>query len=186
MTGAVRYLIDGYNLLHAMGLLGAAKGAPNALAAARLDLLDRLHALFGDASAQLTVVFDARRVPRRGLPELEYGGIHVRFAQRQEADDLIETLVQNEPSPKSLTVVSDDHRIQVAARRRRCGVLGCNEFLDVAERQPPTSRAQTALPRNKPDAVSPEERQRWIDEFADLDSDPALRWLNPGVTEIDE
>jgi predicted RNA-binding protein with PIN domain len=182
----MRYLIDGYNLLHAMGLFGPAKGAPNALAAARLDLLSRLRALFGDDAGRVTVVFDAARVPRRGLPEHDYCGIHVRFAVRQEADDLIEAMVQSEPSPQSLTVVSDDHRIQVAVRRRRCGVLGCDEFLDVAERQSRPASANTPSPQGKPDAVSQEERQRWIDEFADLDSDPALRWLNPGVTEIDE
>jgi uncharacterized protein len=182
----MRYLIDGYNLLHAMGLLGAHKAAPNALEGARFDLLDRLHALFGDRSGRLTVIFDAARVPRRGLPEHDYCGIHVRFAVRQEADDLIEALVHSEPSPNDLTVVSDDRRIQVAARRRRCRVLGCNAYLDEAEHLSQTSRPETPSPRGKPDAVSQEERQRWMAEFAELDNDPAIEWLNPGVTEIDE
>jgi predicted RNA-binding protein with PIN domain len=183
----MRYLIDGYNLIYAMGLLGPKKGAPGALENARFDLLERLHVLFGDQSGCLTVIFDANRVPRRGLAEHDYHGVHVRFAVRQEADDLIETLIQSEGSPKSLTVVSDDHRIQVAARRRQCPVLSCDAFLDVAERPARQTPAKTAEANAKPDSLSPEERQRWLDEFADLDDDPALKqWLDPGSLEFDE
>jgi uncharacterized protein len=182
----MRYLIDGYNLLHAMGLLGPNKAAAKALENARLDLLDRLHRHFGDNSCRLTVIFDAARVPRRGLAEYDYCGIHVRFALRQKADDLIEALIQSEVSPKSLTIVSDDHRIQVAARRRQCPVLGCNQFLDVAEREPPPFPVEPLRPSPKPDIVSQEERQRWIAEFADIDHDPALKWLDPGSIEVEE
>src|SRR6266852_850781 len=107
----MRYLIDGYNLLHAMGLLRPKNTAPKALENARFDLLDRLCAFFGDGASNLTVIFDAERVPRRGQAALDYRGLHVQFALRQEADDLIEALIQSEASPKTLTVVSDDHRI---------------------------------------------------------------------------
>jgi predicted RNA-binding protein with PIN domain len=182
----MRYLIDGYNLLHAMGLLRPKDGGSKALENARLDLLDRLHALFGDDSRQLTVIFDAGRVPRRGVAELDYCGIHVQFALRQKADDLIETLVQSEALPKKLTVVSDDHRIQVAARRRQCVALGCNQFLDVAERKPMPLPAKPSQPSGKPEVVSQEERQRWIAEFGDLDDDPALKWLDPGAIEVED
>ncbi len=183
----MRYLIDGYNLVYAMGLLSQKKAAPGALEAARFDLLDHLHALFGDQSGCLTVIFDANRVPRHGVPEHDYHGLHVRFAVRQQADDLIETLVQSEGSPKSLTVVSDDHRVQTAARRRQCPVLGCNAFLDVAER-PARQTSPTATDANaKPDAMSPAERQRWLDEFADFADDPALKkGLNPGAFDFEE
>jgi predicted RNA-binding protein with PIN domain len=182
----MRYLIDGYNLLHAMGLLRPNNAGPKALENARLDLLDRLHALFADNSTQLTVIFDAVRLPRRGVAEHDYCGIHVRFAVRQEADDLIESLVQGDASPKSLAVVSDDHRVQVAARRRQCLVLACNEFLDVGERKLRPSPAKASQPPNKPETVSQEERQRWMAEFADLDNDPALKWLDPGSIEVEE
>jgi predicted RNA-binding protein with PIN domain len=183
----MRYLIDGYNLLHAMGLLRPKDAAAKALENARLDLLDRLHKLFGDNSHNLTVIFDAGRVPRRGLAEHDYCGIHVRFALRQEADDLIEALIQSEASPKSLTVVSDDRRIQVAARRRQCPVLGCNQFLDVAEREPRSCSVEPVHPNTKPEIGSQEERQRWMAEFAALDNDPALKkWLDPGAIEVEE
>jgi hypothetical protein len=131
----MRYLIDGYNLLFAMGLLSPNDAAPHALENARFDFLDRLNALFGDNSSLLTVIFDAARVPRRGLAVHDYRGIHVQFAQHQEADDLIETLIRSEPTPKNLTVsgprlpgvsrrggqAADENCRVVAGRRRQTG-----------------------------------------------------------------
>ena len=67
-----------------------------------------------------TVVFDSHDAPW-GLPrEVEHRGITVRFAtQYEEADDLIEELIRADSAPRRLVVVSSDHRIQRAARRRR-------------------------------------------------------------------
>ena len=51
---------------------------------------------------------------------LEHRGITVRFAaQYEEADELIEELIRADSAPRRLVVVSSDHRIQRAARRRR-------------------------------------------------------------------
>jgi hypothetical protein len=70
--------------------------------------------------AATTVVFDARGAPP-GLPRvLDHHGLAVRFAVRYEsADTLIEELIQADSTPRRLTVVSSDHRIQRAARRRK-------------------------------------------------------------------
>ena len=54
---------------------------------------------------------------------------------------LIEELIRNEASPRLLTVVSDDHRIQHAARRRGCVVLGCLDYYErLVQRRPRTAR----------------------------------------------
>jgi predicted RNA-binding protein with PIN domain len=180
----MRYIIDGYNLIHAMGLLHPHTGT---LANARFGLLDRLAAFFGDNAHDLTVVFDAGRVPRRSVAIHDYRGLHVRFAEHAEADDLIEALIQSEKSPPNLTIVSDDHRIQVAAQRRDCPVLGCDAFLDVAEQQGRPRVGKPIESPSKPQSMSAEERQHWLDEFADLDDDPAFKhWLDPRSFEIDE
>ena len=52
------YLIDGYNLLYAMGVLVGPVG-PTGLAKARLRLLGLLHGAHGEESAAVTVVFPA-------------------------------------------------------------------------------------------------------------------------------
>src|SRR5262245_35231030 len=114
------YLVDGYNLLHAMGILHGKVG-PFGLQKARLGLLGLLHAIYKDQSSAVTVVFDAAHAPPGASEDEDYEGITIRWAVHQEsADDLIESLITRCSAPKQLTVVSDDHRIQHAALRRRC------------------------------------------------------------------
>jgi predicted RNA-binding protein with PIN domain len=170
------YLIDGYNLLHAMGVARRRMGK-DGLERARQNLLGLLHGSFGDESGNVTVIFDAARPPPGVPAELDYRGIHVRFAiGMAAADDLIELLIRKASVPRHLTVVSDDHRIQQAARRRRCVVSDCGDFLQALERrrQPPAAAAEQPV---KPAEVSPEEARHWLNEFADLADDPALKEL---------
>ena len=171
------YLIDGYNLLYAMGVLLPGRTGPHVLEKARLRLLGLLTGAYRERSAAVTVVFDAKHAPP-GVPEaLEHQGIHVVFAVHEaEADDLIEQLIRRASAPQHLTVVSNDHRIQQAARRRHCVVQGCGDFLDWLEREHRPRRAPPGEDA-KPDHVSAEDTQRWLREFADLADDPALAEL---------
>jgi len=132
----MRYLIDGYNLMHA--LLGPPAG-PQGLEAARQRLLDRLLELPGVEPTDLVVVFDARRAPA-GRTTRSYRGVELRFAQDRTADELIEDLVRQDASPATLTVVSDDHRVQNAARRRSCGLLDCLDWVERMKRGRPAVR----------------------------------------------
>jgi predicted RNA-binding protein with PIN domain len=170
----MRYLIDGYNLLHAIGLLGGQVG-PQRLQTARLALLSQLHGWLGAETAGVTVVFDAARAAPGAVPEDHYQGIHIWYALDGQADDLIEELIQNDAAPQQLTVVSDDHRVQNAARRRRCPVLGCMDYLDALDQRRQQPRTLPADGHAKPEGVSAEETQHWLREFADLVNDPKLR-----------
>lgn len=169
----MRYLIDGYNLLHAMGVL-CGKVGPHGLERARLSLLSRLCGQHGDNTADVTVVFDASGARPGAVAEEEYRGIHIRYALEGEADDVIETLIQCEATPSQLTIVSDDHRLQHAGRRRRCPVLGCLDYLDEREHQR-KSKPSAPEPPTKPEGMSAEEVQHWLREFADLVNDPQVR-----------
>src|SRR5262245_66096936 len=101
------YLIDGYNLLHAMGVLRGRVG-PQGLEKARGRLLGLLHGAFGDESNHVTVVFDAAKAPPGVDEGQDYHGIQVRFAVGEfEADDVIEELIRRASAPKQLSVVSD-------------------------------------------------------------------------------
>lgn len=163
----MHYLIDGYNLLHALGVLPRRAG-PGGLEKARRGLLGLLHGAFAARSGDVTVVFDAAGARPGASGEDLFHGIRVRFAVREEqADDLIEDLIRHDSAPKQLTVVSDDHRIQQAGRRRHCVVLGCGEFLEQLERRrkPSPAASEEAKPSGERD------KQRWLDTFADLDAD---------------
>ena len=171
------YLIDGYNLLYAMGVLRTRLG-PDGLDKARQNLLGVLHGAFGDESANVTVIFDAAKPPPGVPAEAQYQGLHVRFAVGMAAaDDLIELLIRKASVPRHLTVVSDDHRIQQAARRRHCVVSGCGDFLEALERRRQPPAAPREEPPAKPSGVSRAETQHWLEEFADLADDPALKEL---------
>jgi hypothetical protein len=125
------------------------------------------------------VVFDAAGAPAGAPVEQDYHGIHVRFAPRHaEADDLIEELIRHAAAPRQLTVVSDDHRLQRAARRRRCVVLGCGDYLDELARHRVERRRPPPEAGAKPEGVSPDEAARWLREFAGLQHDPALKELS--------
>jgi hypothetical protein len=169
------YLIDGYNLLFAMGVLRPNLG-PAGLEKARRRLLGLLAGAYGPEEApHVTVIFDSARAPAGATEVQDYQGVRVRFAGRgQEADDLIEQLIGHDSAPKQLTVVSDDHRVRDAGRRRGCAVLGCGDYLDwlarhrKGRRRPPGAGA-------KPEKVSAAEERYWLDEFAGLEEDPELR-----------
>ena len=169
------YLIDGYNLLHAMGGMPRRAG-PDGLERARHRLLGFLKGSHKDEAGRVTVVFDARRAPRGATSEADYQGVRVLFAVRHaEADDLIELLIGEAPAPRNLTVVSDDHRIRQAARRRRCVVSGCGDYLTGLARRRRRKGNGPGEGASKPAGVSGEEARHWLEEFADLADDPAWK-----------
>jgi uncharacterized protein len=170
------YLIDGYNLLHAMGIIPKRTG-PHGLEKARLRLLGLLQSAHRDDPGQVTVIFDAAHAPP-GVPEAEdYQGIHVRFAIRHEqADELIESVIQHHSAPKQLIVVSDDHRIQQAARHRHCPVLPCLDYLDELQRRR-RRRPQAKMSDEKPATARGGEDQEWLRAFAEAEEDPAFKEL---------
>jgi predicted RNA-binding protein with PIN domain len=180
------YLLDGYNLLHAMGLLRGRAG-PTGLEKARLGLLGLLRAVYGEEATVVTVVFDAAHAPPGVPQEEDYQGIHVRFAvQQEQADDLIEALIRHDSAPRRLTVVSDDHRIRDAAERRRCKVSSCAEYLEWLERHRRERGRSARQADAKPEHVSQEESQHWLREFASLQNDPGLKELSDPPEFFDE
>jgi predicted RNA-binding protein with PIN domain len=172
------FLIDGYNLLYAMGLLEGKTAPPGRLQQARARLLALLHHVFGAAGPAITVVFDAAAAPRWADDEQHFHAITVRFAVRQDqADDLIEELIRKSATPKQLTVVSDDHRVQRAAGRRQCVAQGCGEFLEELDRRQRRRRQRPPEAPEKRDGPTEAETRRWLEEFGDIEGDPQFRKL---------
>jgi predicted RNA-binding protein with PIN domain len=113
-------LIDGYNLLHASGILPRGRG-PGGLERARLALLNFLVESLEPAElARAAIVFDAPETARGRPYEQVHRGLKVYFARGPEgADERIEELIRLDNAPRRLVVVSSDHRLHRAARRRR-------------------------------------------------------------------
>jgi uncharacterized protein len=152
---AVIFLIDGYNLMHAVGL--ARKGLPaGALARARTEFLDWLAGAAEKRGTTMRVIFDAP-CATSGSPESDHRGVLVRFACGRTADDEIEELLAAERRPAGLTVVSNDSRLREAARRRGSAFQSCEEFIDwsLETGQEPRKPRRVAEPE-KPEPVAGE------------------------------
>ena len=160
-------LIDGYNLLNAVGIVGRGVG-PGGLERSRLALLNFLAESLDPAeAARTTVVFDAGDAPP-GLPRVvEHRGITVRFAAGYEdADALIEELIQAESAPRRLTVVSGDHRLHRAARRRKARPVDSDVWYAEVVRQRLDRRQSTPPAPSKPHVpLLKEEVARWLERF---------------------
>jgi predicted RNA-binding protein with PIN domain len=173
MHASIRHmLIDGYNLIHALGV------QPHRLAEVGLEagrarllnyLADRLDARCGD----VTVIFDAAHAPRRLGTDVEHRGIQVQFTRGSEADDVIEERIGKAAIPHALAIVSNDRRLIRAAERRGCLAVRCDEFIDWLEEHgkkclAPEDAGRPTRPL--PDA----DKEHWLAEFRHLDDDPTL------------
>jgi predicted RNA-binding protein with PIN domain len=176
----VHYLIDGYNLMHAAGLMRPRFG-PGGLEKARRALIGVLAASLGEEVKHCTVVFDAHVRP--GGHDLEASpppthGIEVLFAPPgEDADSVIERLIRSESTPKLLTVVSGDGRLRAAAKRRRAHSATSDEFWGrITSRR--TRPKRTSPPTtDKPSGRSSREAGHWLSEFEGLISEDDLREL---------
>jgi predicted RNA-binding protein with PIN domain len=165
-------LIDGYNLLHATGIFGRGIG-PGTLERSRRALLNFLVAAIPEQELpRTTVVFDAKDAPP-GLPRrAHHRGILVCFARsHDEADDLIEELIRKDSAPRRLTVVSSDHRLHRAARRRRATAVDSDVWYDRIRRHASHPKASHDHDEDqKPQApLSPEDVERWLEAFGPAD-----------------
>jgi uncharacterized protein len=161
-------IIDGYNLLNAAGISARGRG-PGNLERARLALLNTLvESLPAEEVARTTVVFDASESPWGVAKQTTHRGIRVQFAaQDDDADSVIEALIKADSAPKRLTVVSSDHRIQRAAKRRKATAVDADAWFgqllrERAERSQSTAVAGSGKP---PGPLSSAEVEQWLAEF---------------------
>jgi predicted RNA-binding protein with PIN domain len=181
---AMRWLIDGYNVMHAGGRLGPKLGPKlgrEGFRRARRRFLDELAAALPPEEAQeTTVVFDASVPPGDFRLVDRYRGLQVSFALGDEnADARIERLIAAHSTPKALTVVSSDHRIRQAAHRRKAAVLTAEDYWeridDLKERQ---SLQEEPTPKRRKKAAEEhpsDDRALWQEVFGDIDESVETR-----------
>jgi uncharacterized protein len=172
----MRWLIDGYNVMHAGGRLGAMLGREGFKRARRRFLDDLSAALGPDVAGQTTVVFDASVHPGDFALDATYRGIGVLFALGDEnADARIEQLIAGHSNPKILTVVSSDRRIRLAAARRRTKNLTAEQYWDLIDdlkqrkgRKPRAESPSKARATEQTAEGAPPESALWLEAFRDV------------------
>jgi len=163
--------------MHADGRLGPKLGREG-FRRARRRFLDDLAAAVGPVIARdITVVFDAT-VPPGDFPIVStYRGLDVIFALGAEnADARIEQLIAEDANPKTLTVVSSDRRIRLAAKGRHTRSLTADQFWVLIDRlkergYTPDERSPASPPHDPERKPTPEESAFWIAAFGELDRD---------------
>src|SRR5690606_38904703 len=100
--------------------------------------------------------------------QLRHRGIAVQFSAKDEdADTVIEQLIAADSAPKRLTVVSSDHRLQRAAKRRRATAIDSDVWFARllqarAARNAPSRTADIVKPEGP---FSPGDVDYWLREF---------------------
>ena len=90
------------------------------------------------------------RSARLAEPTITHDGMTVHFARRHsDADEMIEELLEECKAPKSLHVVSSDHRVQRAARQHGAGYVDSEQWF-----------AELQAARRKRDARSEDARAK--------------------------
>jgi uncharacterized protein len=164
----VEFLIDGYNLLHAIGW-ASPRMKKAELEPARRRLLDWLVDSVANktGSAKFRVVFDAMHGPSHTRSETSHRGMPVTFAYKSTADDRIEELLDEAREPKRLVVVSNDTRLHESARRVKAKGWFTPAFLDwlakVEEQAKPV--AEQTAPEKPEGPPPPDEAKRLLEVF---------------------
>ena len=162
----MRFLIDGYNLLHATDLFGTGESA-GTLQGSRDALLGFLAAALSASERRATtIVFDAAGAPP-GLPNhLHHEHIAICYARDYaDADTLIEEMIEDHRAPRGLLVVSSDHRVQRAARHRGAKYIDSQTwYAQLARKSKVTQWRNSKAEKTSGGSVA-----YWVKQFADLD-----------------
>ena len=148
------FLIDGYNLLHAVG---RGKSGEEARAA----LIGLIEGWCAQGNYRARIVFD----PTGGMKRNEQrGALEIRnVPQGTSADEEILAALRATDDRTQYTVVSNDLAIVKAAEKRGFTVLPCEDFARMI--------ATRAAGPEKKDTASPGEVDYWMKEFG-LEEEP--------------
>lgn len=178
-----RTIIDGYNLLHAAGLVRG-KLIGKQLEGARHRLMQRLaYQMTKEGRATTTVVFDAKTLLVVSSREELIEGMKVLYPEPgHEADELIEQLIALDPDPRKLRIVSSDRRLHRAARERMATAINSDRFLDELDERraapaegssPSATRPTVPIPKESPAPGSDAKSSAgdvayWLKEFGEI------------------
>lgn len=170
----MRFFIDGYNLMHALGLVRPK--SQRSLAKCRSDFCAWIRRVHRGNPNEVTVVFDGQPLAKGKARDECPDGPHVVFSRGETADDLLERMVRDDSEPTTLTLVSNDRRLRRFGKGRRCIVWSCEDYLDWAMSPEAVGDHRSGAASEKP--VNDADADLWKREFSDLDNDPHLRRFN--------
>lgn len=187
-------IIDGYNLLHAAGMMpGRIDG--EMLARARSRLLRFLEGRITSSERErTTIVFDVNRTMAEVSERETIHGMTVLNAiAYPDADTLIEQLIREHSAPKQLVVISSDHRLHKAARVRKAKPIDSEDFYEELTRKSRKRSPQKQKPNPAIENPFSEEDLNRINEMLSIPdniptepTDEELKYWEDRIRELDE
>ena len=164
-------LIDGYNLMHAAGMARSRYG-PGDLEKCRQRFLNWLLSHLTHAElATATLVFDAQSTGNKHDYQEQREGLTILYASAtKDADTLIEELIASHSAPRQIEVVSSDHRLHKAVRKRKGSAIDSEDFIHWLESREILREGNRSTPNTQsPTGGVPEEEiEMWLEEFGEI------------------
>ena len=140
-------IIDGYSLMHRDPEF-AERTSP--LMTARQKLVRKIEEVAGSLAERITIVFDGAEAG--GREGYESPAVQVVFSPRDKtADTVIERMVQGQPDPERVMVVTSDVMERQTVAAARVQTMSCGDFLDLLNRHARQIHRQ-AQPKKGPPA----------------------------------
>ncbi len=159
---SLQYVIDAYNLTNHPAFKPVSKRVLN-IQHALADFI-RFNRLTGSKNNSLVLVFDGYPPAVEDIPS-EHGLLCI-FSCAQEADRLIEKIIQNSVSPKNIVVVSDDKQVQLSSRFLHAQICNVEEFICGKNNKMAKSAKLLAddvkLSYGKMEKINAELRKKWL------------------------
>ncbi len=163
-------LIDGNNLLHA-----ARGAAPEGPLPGRTMLCTRVGEWARRRAQSVHLVFDGPAPTPDRAWQIANPDVCVSYSGGNSADAELIRILETDSAARRLLVVSSDHEIVRAAKRRRAKAIRADEFWALLTQdleRPPPVRVE---PKEKHTGLGPDAAADWLLEFgfADAPEDPA-------------
>lgn len=153
-------LIDGYNVLHASWQCGGPFTD-----AGRGKFVELLTAWARRRRESVVIVFDGALPRGETFQQPADTPVEVIFSGgNHTADSVIEDRILASSAPRRLLVVSSDHEVRIAARRRRCRTLTSDDFVQTVRRDL-ARRGRPGEPAQKTEGLENQDVDEWLKTF---------------------
>ena len=153
------YIIDGYNLLHAIPKVDEEMGLMSEIQLCRiLSNFMKVTGQTGEMIFDGTGPNDTSMYDNINRLEVSFAGIGT------DTDTIIEDKIRTSSAPKRLIIVSSDRRLRKAARTKRAASVKSEEFWIRVNKQLSKKRPKPE-PGAKRHGLSESETKQWLDFF---------------------
>lgn len=172
------YVVDGYNLLHALSRHHGALPVDDDRARARL--IELLAHVGKRESTPIRIFFDGTTPANIGAGDHAHDGVRVKFcgADSESADRAICEYVENSHTPRKITVVSSDHAIANTCRLAGAKNMTSQSMAEKLASNEAKEHTATAIEKPETGYIGGDIEQKMLDDIGDFNMEEIERRIN--------